>query len=118
MRTFKLELTQHEEPLPLTWLVAKFGGSCVEEITISRQRQPEGPDKFAVRTASKICINREIESEYEPLPSNRTDEFYERCRFDTFEEALDIARKATAKLRAELQGQLDLINAKGEETSP
>lgn len=32
--------------------------------------------------------------ECEPIPSSRDEEFYERCRFDTFSEAMDAARAA------------------------
>jgi hypothetical protein len=110
MTTFKLEVTQYEEPLPLTWEVVKFGGSCREDITITRQRQPDGPDKFAVRTSDRYCVNREGVSEFESMPSNRTDEFYKRCRYNTFEEALEVARKATEVMRTELQERLDFLN--------
>ncbi len=34
--------------------------------------------------------------EHEPIPSSRDDEFYERCRFDTFGEAMEAARAALA----------------------
>ena len=39
-------------------------------------------------------LAKDGEWEVEPQPSSRDDEFYARCRFDTFEEALEAARAA------------------------
>lgn len=38
------------------------------------------------------CVDRDLEEEYEPMPSSRDDAFFERCRF-TYEEALEVAKK-------------------------
>lgn len=46
-----------------------------------------GEDKWAIRNRGE-CLNRNGEWEYEPLPSSRTDEFLERCRF-SLADALD-----------------------------
>ena len=39
------------------------------------------------------CLNNNNEWELEPSPSNRNEEFYTRCRFDTIEEAVDAYKK-------------------------
>lgn len=39
-------------------------------------------------------LAKDGEWEVEPLPSSRDEEFYARCRFDTFDEALAAARAA------------------------
>lgn len=33
------------------------------------------------------CLNKNSEWEFEPIPSNRTEEFYQRCRFSSMVEA-------------------------------
>jgi len=38
------------------------------------------------------CFNRLGEWEWEPMPSGRTDEFLERCRFESLKEAVDFWR--------------------------
>ena len=43
-------------------------------------------EKWAVRRAGD-CLNKAGEWEWEPSPSARDDAFYERCRFDTLEQA-------------------------------
>lgn len=57
-------------------------------ITLRRMPQLEGPDKWAVYNRNSV-LNKEGYWEYEPLPSNRTDEYLQRCRFDSAKEALD-----------------------------
>ena len=49
--------------------------------------------KFAVRTNSGFCLNKKGLWEYEPSPSNRDKKFYNRCRFNTFTEAVKRANK-------------------------
>jgi len=56
-------------------------------VTIRRMGQISGPDKFSVNFRS-LCLNKNSEWEFEPIPSSRDDEFLERCRFDSFEEAV------------------------------
>lgn len=50
------------------------------------------------------ALAKDGELEWEPQPSSRDEEFYARCRFETFEEALTAARAA---LLAELEGRGD-----------
>lgn len=44
-------------------------------------------EKWCVRRHGD-CLNHDAEWEWEPSPSNRDDEFYARCRFDTLAEAV------------------------------
>ena len=44
-------------------------------------------EKWCVRRRGD-CLNHDAEWEWEPSPSNRNDEFYARCRFDTLAEAV------------------------------
>lgn len=82
-------MTDLDGPVPIAMSYGFAKQGC-EGLTVDRVWQRDGADRWAVRDGG-VCITREIESEYEPLPSSRTDEFLARCRFDTFEEALAIA---------------------------
>ena len=55
---------------------------------INRLGQRSGPDKYAVRQGLN-CLSRDKEWEYEPIPSSRDDAFLARCRFDSFDEAVE-----------------------------
>lgn len=50
-------------------------------------------ERYAVRDAP-FCLNKNGQWEYEPMPSSRDDAFYERCRFDSFVDAMDMLEKA------------------------
>lgn len=50
-------------------------------------RNKDGIKLFAVRNIAGSCLNKDGEWEFEPLPSNRSDEFFLRCRYETFEAA-------------------------------
>jgi len=56
------------------------------------QVENTGKGTWAVRRSVKRCLNRDGEWEYESIPSERTEEFFARCRF-TEEDAL---RRASA----------------------
>lgn len=64
------------------------------DLSIRLMRSPfyEGI-KYAVRRRS-MCLNKESGWEYEPFPSGRDEEFYARCRFDSFADALAALEKA------------------------
>lgn len=53
--------------------------------------------RWAVRDQFNSCLNKGGEWEYEPSPSNRDDEFFERCRWDTKEAAYTAWEAARAK---------------------
>ena len=63
-------------------------------------------ERYAVypsENATDECLNTAGEWEWSPSPSNRTDEFYERCRFKSFEEAV-IALEKCAELEKAQNG--------------
>ena len=71
---------------------SQFGVDTIH-ITISRMVSPfyDG-ERWAVRRLS-CCLNRSGEWEREPIPSSRDDAFYRRCRFDSFDEAAEAAKR-------------------------
>lgn len=62
-----------------------FGDKSTWTLTVEER----GDDSWAVKKMGS-CLNVDGEWEYEPSPSNREDDFLERCRF-TEEEALRLA---------------------------
>ena len=65
-------------------------------VLLERCGQRSGPDKWAIRQRG-MCLNKLGEWEYEPIPSERKDDFIGRCRFSTPNEALSAWRvKVTA----------------------
>lgn len=54
---------------------------------------PKQPFMWAVKWSGNN-LSKDGEWEYEPIASSRDDEFYARCRFDTFEDAMQAARAA------------------------
>jgi hypothetical protein len=71
---------------PIKWVHKNFDWNSGNPIEIHRLHQMEGPDLYAVRLHSN-CLNKGGKWEYEPSPSNRTDDFFSRCRFGSFEDA-------------------------------
>lgn len=65
-------------------------------VSIIRMRSPfyEG-ERYTVRRLGR-CLNKKGRWEWEPIPSSRTDDFYKRCRFPSFEEAVAAYEKSTA----------------------
>lgn len=59
------------------------------EITLERVPHPGGY-RWAIRSENNGCLNRDGHWEWEPRPSERDEEFFERCRFATEEEALAV----------------------------
>jgi hypothetical protein len=64
------------------------------EIEILRVKQLSGPDKWKAFHGGCYCLNKSGQWELEPMPSSRDDDFINRCRFDTAQEAMDAARGA------------------------
>lgn len=67
----------------------------LREVRVERCGQRDGSTLWAVRSLGS-CLAKDGEWEYESLPSNRTDEFYERCRYATMELAFEAAEKKIA----------------------
>lgn len=89
-----------DEWIPTEWTqascLAAFNGT---DPIIRRHVSPfYAGERFAVHRLGDV-LNKRGQWEHEPLPSSRTQAFYKRCRFDTFEEAVSAA--AIAKGRGE-----------------
>lgn len=64
------------------------------DIKFCRMRSPfYSGEKWAVRYFG-LCLNKESQWEFEPLPSSRTDAFYKDFRFDSLQEAIDAFNNA------------------------
>lgn len=61
-------------------------------VTLERAVQRDGPDRWAVRRSGHV-LGRDGDFAYEPLPSSRDTQFYERYRFATVAEAIDVWRE-------------------------
>lgn len=57
-----------------------------DEANLESVKQINGHDLWAIRKNNN-CLNKNGEWEYEPMPSSRTDDFMERCRYKSIEEA-------------------------------
>jgi hypothetical protein len=60
-------------------------------VRIDLVEQRGGAARWAVRHEGSV-LNRYLKWEWEPMPSGRDDEFLERCRFGTPQEALAFLR--------------------------
>lgn len=67
-------------------------------------RRGEKPVLWAIRE-NGFCLNKDGEWEYEPQPSSRDDEFFDRCRFATLDEAFTKANMAIDVLEKEYQAR-------------
>ena len=63
------------------------------EVRIEAAKQMDGRILWKVREHGNV-LAKTGEWEYEPMPSNRDDEYLARCRFDTPQEALACLRGA------------------------
>jgi len=63
------------------------------EIHIAKAFNREGEFTYAVRINSNTCVNALGEDEYEVSPSSRDDEFMNRCRYTSFEQAKEALTK-------------------------
>ncbi|WP_429949609.1 hypothetical protein ACQYWY_21805 [Comamonas sediminis] len=76
---------------------------AVGELCVERALRRVGPKQMAAYWAVRrdgFALNKQGEWEYEPMPSSRTDEFLERCRFADVNEAI-----AAAVLKHEEEAQ-------------
>lgn len=110
--TIKLNAQIYDEPLPTGWLVGHIGH---DYITIDKKRQEDGSWKFAVYQGDRRVLSKKGEWDYESMPSNRPDDWYETHRFDTFEEAVAIAKPAAETILKQEQEHVDLYNARATE---
>jgi hypothetical protein len=77
----------------MTWSPCKWHLEGVRdrlgEVTIDIVARIDGPDRYAVRRGGS-CLSKEGFFEWEMQPSSRTDEFFKRCRYNTFNEAAKV----------------------------
>lgn len=66
--------------------------AVVFRLTKNATIEKRADDKWAV--VDNGVLNKDLQWEYEPMPSSRTDEFIARTRFDSIDEALRAALKA------------------------
>lgn len=86
---------------PTEWQAAEQKGDDSRLVTIRRMRSPyyEGT-RYAVRIRGCV-LSVDGDWVYEPMPSERDDAFYERCRFKSFEAAQKAAEMAIRQEAAE-----------------
>jgi hypothetical protein len=58
------------------------------DVQIEAAKQRDGSTLWAVRCGSS-CLNKQGQWEYEPMPSSRDNQFFERCRYSSPYLALD-----------------------------
>lgn len=51
---------------------------------------------FAVRDIFGMCLNDGYKFEFEPMPSNRDEKFFKRCRFSSLESAQSAYERSKA----------------------
>lgn len=63
------------------------GPDRMQEAVLKAMKQRDGSIRWAVQNPFRMCLNRLGEWEYEPSSSERTDAFFDRCRWATAEDA-------------------------------
>lgn len=72
----------------------KDGYSKFHPVVVDRCDRRDLPPWWAIRHG-RMCLTKTGMWEYEPMPSYRDDEFYARCRWTDFTEALQAAQECT-----------------------
>ena len=67
-----------------------------DQVTLEAMPQRDGRLLWAIRNASRSCLNKSGQWEFEPMPSSRDDAFLQRCRWDTPEKAYKAWEKTLA----------------------
>ena len=78
----------------LTSSSAVVAAYAVGELRVERALRRIGPKQMAAYWAVRrdgFALNKQGEWEYEPMPSSRTDEFLDRCRFSDVNDAIAAA---------------------------
>lgn len=57
-------------------------------VSVKNVGNPDGPDRWAIFKSGNACLNKDGEWEYQSMPSSRDDDFYERCRYASRDEAI------------------------------
>lgn len=82
-------------------------GSITHSIFITRAPQVDGSVRWKVNASQygDVILNQLAKWEYEPLPSNRDEDFYRRCRFATVEDAVFAFERWRARVPGGCPGQ-------------
>lgn len=85
------------EPIVYQLEFDEYNGICV---TLDLTRGMNGAVRWAIREG-RACLNKKGEWEHEPMPSSRTDAFFNRCRWNSAEAAIKFWRDGqhTSRLR-------------------
>lgn len=78
------------------WKPVKWKFDPQSRVSIDECPQLKGLPQFAIRKDGD-CMNKQSKWEYEPLPSSRTNAFFKRCRFKTFEAAAKVYEESLTK---------------------
>ena len=70
-------------------------------VTVELRRQEDGSVLWGVYRHDRCCLAKDGHWEIERLPSNREDDFYTRCRWETLGLALAAAKAGAAMIKAE-----------------
>jgi hypothetical protein len=76
---------------PVGWLLVPVRNEHDREIVICRRIGRGNVERWAIYQAEGMnfpCLNVDGEWEYEPMPSNRSEEFLAQCRFESLEVAV------------------------------
>jgi hypothetical protein len=65
----------------------------IRYIEVRRTSLPDKPEAWAIQNESNGNLSRDGEWEIPSLPSSRTEDFYERCRWPSAQEAIEFARE-------------------------
>jgi hypothetical protein len=87
-------MTIDDELIPTRYQIEReYLAMKIDAVTIDRCNSPDYKgDRWAVRRTG-ACLATDGEWEYEPMPSNRSAKFYERCRFKSLDEAIKILQQ-------------------------
>jgi len=83
---------------PLSYLVElqQYTGQTFDDLEIRHIRQRDGKWLWSIKRAALVegpVLNRDLEWEYNSLPSNRDKEELDRTRYQSCEEALEYVKK-------------------------
>ncbi len=71
---------------PTQWTLCPVPVGEHQPVHIDRVRKRDGTDWYAIRQGG-VCMDTVGDWEFEPLPSNRTEEWLQRFRFPTLADA-------------------------------
>lgn len=98
-------------------------------VYVKNMGNPEagGPDRWGIfRDGNSICLNKSGEWVWQSMPSSRTEDFYDLCRYDSVHEAIGyyklwyagISKWAEEKLKAAGKDEKVILNYEDCPTTP